>query len=93
VQAQSSTPSRVRAQTLFSAGREPLDFDLGEAVAIGDKVRWNNITCYSITSSGECKGMGGKVIANDICKTTGNACVTVDQNGVEHAQCIDNKVN
>ena len=40
----------------------------------------------------ECEGMGGKVVTNTGCPT-GSGCITVDKTGIEHPQCIDNKVN
>ena len=38
-------------------------------------------------TGGECTGLGGSVVVDKIC-TSGQACQTVDQNGVVHEVCL-----
>ena len=42
-------------------------------------------------SGGECTGLGGSVVVDKACNS-GQACQTVDQNGVVHEVCLTTKV-
>jgi hypothetical protein len=39
----------------------------------------------------ECEGLGGTATDEPKCKTTGSTCETVDQHGVIHTSCINQK--
>lgn len=49
----------------------------------------------SALTAGECKGLGGSVVANNICAKSGmpTACKTVDADGVVRVMCIDGVKN